>query len=302
MCHDPGQEWGVEKMHKAYEDRGSACMSRRWTVRSTTLPLLCAAGLGLLWLLYRETGSGAAATGPAPAPSAGAPTEPSPLELVEQSARQMVAAAESRSSTGDLDDPTLDAEDGAAGREPGETSESVFYERFRGAAARGPGELEASAEEILRGAGPDAEKVALLRALADCGSERAADSYLLAVRELPDVSDPQGESVASTALLLLDRRAARDAPARAILRRAAFEAPLPPPRARARAAASFFLWATPEELLGARDELIREWDPQVLESALEALSRNPNTGVAAQLLAPHGRVPAVAATEDSEHP
>ena len=278
-------------------------MGRGWTVRSTTLPLLCAGGLGLLWLLYRETGPGAATSGPARASPAGASSESPPLRLVEESSRRKVGGADASSApTSDLDDPALEAEAGAAEREPDETSESAFYERFRGAAARRPGELEDSAEELLRGAGPDAEKVALLRALGDCGSERSADFYLLALRELPDVSDPQGESVASTALLLLDRRAAGDAQAREILRRAAFEPPLPPPRSRARAAAGFFLQATEEELLGARDELTREWDPQFLESALEALSRNPNTGVAAVLLAPHGRAPAVAATEPREHP
>jgi hypothetical protein len=277
-------------------------MGRGWTVRSTALPLLCAGGLGLLWLVYRETGPGSPASLPVRAAPAGA-AEPGPLQLVEEPSRQMQARADASSArTSELDDPALDAEADAAARQPGEASESAFYERFRSAAARGTGELEASAEEILRGAGPDAEKVALLRALGDCGSERAADFYLLALRELPDVSDPQGESVASTALLLLDRRAARDAQAREILRRAAFEPPLPPPRSRARAAAGFFLQATEEELLGARDELTREWDPQFLESALEALSRNPNTDVAAVLLAPHGRAPAVAATESREHP
>ena len=73
-----------------------------------------------------------------------------------------------------------------------------------------------------------------------------------------------------------------------------FEAPPPAPHLRCRAAASFFLWATEEELLATRAELARETEPRVLEAALEALSRNPSSRVAALLLAPHGRTPAAA--------
>jgi hypothetical protein len=180
-----------------------------------------------------------------------------------------------------------------ADRAADEMTEKELRERFL---ARPLDDLEAEADAILRGAGPDPEKVALLRVLSERGSARSAELHLLALRELPDVSDPRGESVPSTVLLLLDRRSPRDALAREVLRRAAFEEPYPPPDLRNRAAASFFLRATEHELLDAGTDLAREHDPRFLDSALAALSRNPNTRAAAMLLAPHGRTP----VEDAE--
>jgi hypothetical protein len=187
-----------------------------------------------------------------------------------------------------------------AAREPGDTSEKEFYERFF--RIQDIAQVALAAESILRGTGPDPEKVALLRCLHDRGAERSDALWLVALRELPDVSSPRGESVPSTVLLLLDRRAPTDPGARATLARATFEAPPLAPGLRVRAAASFFRCASADELFARRSDLARVQDPLVLEGALAALAHNPNTQSAAALLAPYGRTPAPPVTEGEGTP
>lgn len=235
-----------------------------------------------------RTGAPAPSSEPLRVPIPAALSEPSPLHPPTPTSHRVPTRPVALASADGIDEPSA-PRGRASESEPGGTTEQEFYERFLRAAEARPGSLETEAATILRGAGPDPEKVALLRALHDRGSQRAAELTLLALDELPDVSTPLGESVPSTALLLLDRWAARDASSRALLRRAAFETPGLAPNLRCRAAASFSLHATGEELREARTDLVRERDPQVLECALEALTRNPDTETSAMLLADHGR-------------
>lgn len=172
------------------------------------------------------------------------------------------------------------------GREP---TEHELFDAFLRAEDELPGALDAIADTVLAGDGTKAEKVALLRAVAETGSSRREALYLKAIRELPEDGSHTGVSVPSFALLDLDRRAARDAWARRALAEAAFGEPRIASAHRARAATSLFLHAPAEELTLLRDDLIAEPEGVLLESALEALGRNPNRAQADILLADHGR-------------
>jgi hypothetical protein len=168
-------------------------------------------------------------------------------------------------------------------------TEKELYEAFLQRAQGQPGSIESVAAGVLADDGSEPEQVALLRALYDTGSEATEQHFLHAVRTLPGVSRPEGESVPSFAVLFLGRRAPRDARARGLLERVAFEAPHPSPELRRRAAASLFAHATEAELRGLATHLERDADPLLVESALEALSRNPDTRAADPILVAFGR-------------
>jgi len=248
---------------------------------------LGAAGVLLAWWVARST------TLPPILPSSASPADSSssPMRTTASpdAARSGVRAETSRTPplgpTSDVGAEPLPA--AAADVEPEELGERRLYERFVAAEAEQPGTLAARAEDVLLGAGPDPQKVALLRAVRDLDVEGARELWLLALQELPDVSDARGESVPSTVLLLLDRNAARDARARDTLREAAFDVPELAPELRGRAATSFFRYARPDELLAARAVLSREREPLVLTSALDALSRNPHGDVASTVAGDH---------------
>jgi hypothetical protein len=228
------------------------------------------------WAASRAAASPASIELPDPDPPAGPASD-----------RVAAGAAASPAPVSDLEGESPDP--GAADRERGETKEKEFLAAFQRLGREEPEALDDLAADLLPGDGPDSEKVALLRALRDVETERAAEHWLLVLRELPDESDAQGESVPSTALLLLDRKAPRDAWSRDLLRRAVFETPRPASELRRRAAASFFRHAIGDELFTARVDLRRESDPLVLECALEALTRNRAGDPVAILLADHGR-------------
>ena len=259
--------------------------------------LLLGAGLVGSWLFVRSSAGDEQST---PArPTAPLVERAERAEAPGSSQREAVGVPLPAASESELEELSA-ASLATTAREPDDTREKEFYARFSQAADTAL--LTAEAERILRGTGPDPEKVALLRCLHDRGVERSDELHLLALRELPDVSSPRGESVPSTVLLLLDRRAPTEAGARATLSRAAFEAPALAPRLRGRAAASFFRNASADELLARRSDLARVQDPLVLECALAALARNPNTEAASTLLTPYGRTPAPPLTEGEDAP
>jgi hypothetical protein len=168
-------------------------------------------------------------------------------------------------------------------------SDNEFYRAFRG---RGVESLEHIARETLAGAGPDCERVALLRALYDLRSEESSRHFAWAIRNLPDTSSPRGESVPSFAVRFLGERAARDPRARTVLEQVAFDSwPAVAPGLRRRAAARLGATANETELSRLSIQLANEPDPLVVEGVLAALEQNPNKPVAVGILRDFGRPP-----------
>lgn len=96
------------------------------------------------------------------------------------------------------------------------------YAEFLALARRDPGGLAERAREELLGEGPDARKIALLRALAETGSPRAHELFALAILTLPVRSTAHSSSVPEYAVHSLGQRAEGDGAARAVLRSVAF--------------------------------------------------------------------------------
>lgn len=159
--------------------------------------------------------------------------------------------------------------------------EREHLERFLALAASDPSALEAEAARVLDGAGPDCEKVALLRALEAGDSPRRLAWLEHAVLVLPDTSDSSGDSVPSYALNSLIRSGNADPAARAALERVACAFPRAPARLRRVAAAWLAANADEAGLRRLASNLADEPDGLLRESVLEALSRNSNPSAVA---------------------
>lgn len=147
-----------------------------------------------------------------------------------------------------------------------------------------PGALEARGAELLGHDGPRAERVAWLRALLQTGSPRAADWLARAVRTQATDSGPDAESVASTALELLGRAAARNEEARRALFALAFAEPGLAPALRRRAAGSYARTCDESGLLVLRPALLCEADALLIGGVRAALEeRDPSTATACLL-------------------
>jgi hypothetical protein len=102
-------------------------------------------------------------------------------------------------------------DDAGAAAAPGPCDDTEAGHRARfvaawrtGGAARA--RLEREAVGLLRSARSDYERIALLRAMRDVGSPVSAELLDVALRELPDVSGPRGESVPAFVVTWLARQ------------------------------------------------------------------------------------------------
>lgn len=163
--------------------------------------------------------------------------------------------------------------------------EREFLDGFLALARAQPGALEARAAAVLAGEGPPAEKVALLRALQQSGSDEHVRWLEHAVRTLPETSaGPHGVSVPSYALGQLVAGGSQDRTAHLALWRLAFEERGLAPAARRTAAVGFVRGAEDRELDGLRVALARERDELLLAGVLAALRERPESPLAARLL------------------
>lgn len=152
--------------------------------------------------------------------------------------------------------------------------EREHYDRFLALGARDRAALEGEAGRVLNGAGPDCEKVALLRALRASASPQW-DAWLEhAVVSLPDDSGAAADSVSAYALEQLIGVADGDLRARAALERIAFGPRRAPQRLRRVAASSLAASASESELWRLAQDLSSEEDALMRASVREALSRN----------------------------
>jgi len=149
--------------------------------------------------------------------------------------------------------------------------------------------LEARAAEVLDGDGPQAQKVALLRALRAGGSAQSLAWHEHAVRTGADASGPQGVGLASTALGALMREAELDEAVCATLARLAFEAPELAPELRRRAASGFARHCDEDGLARLAVELARSTDELLVAGALAALDEREPSAARTRLLLAHGR-------------
>ncbi|HVS12274.1 MAG TPA: hypothetical protein VMS76_20605 [Planctomycetota bacterium] len=273
-------------------------------VELRVLALLLALGLasflGMAWLLEgRAPGEAAAPRAAVDAmPRAPADATPSAEDLGRPVATPQGARTAQDSPAAPEPPQILASRDGDPLRDPiARAGEREHYGRFARMAAGDPSVLEDQASRVLFGAGPDSEKVALLRALADCGSTETGAWLETAVRRLPDEPSAAAESVPAFALQRLAGRAAADPLARASLERIAFGPGRPAPeRLRRQAATALAEHASPGELARMAADLAGEESALLRSSVLEALSRNPDPDAVA---AAFGSLPQ---REDSLHP
>lgn len=237
------------------------------------LGLLGLGGVGLLALLERAPRTPLGGALPAP----GAAGEQSAARLVRvapTAARAPEAIPGSLAAAAEDELPTPPSE------RPAQT-ERDFLARWRALAGAQPGALEAQAARVLAGAGPGVEKVALLRALVESGSPEAPRWLAHAVRTQPDTASAQARSVASYALDVLAREAARDAGARTLLCELAFAEPSLSPPLRRLAASAFARHCPEDELDLLRNALLAEPDLLLVQGALAGLAeRDASPGLA----------------------
>jgi hypothetical protein len=167
-------------------------------------------------------------------------------------------------------------------REPEPGTERSYYEAFLRELRGDPASCAARATEVLLGSGPDCEKVALLRAVYDTVSGERVALFSTAIATLPSESERGTESVPSFAVGFAAARAHGDPAARAILEAVTVDEGIAL-GLRRRAAASWAASASPLELRRLATQLAREGDAQLLDGAIEALSRNPHPQVAAEV-------------------
>jgi hypothetical protein len=156
----------------------------------------------------------------------------------------------------------------------------AFVERQRSE----PSWLERHAREGLASQGPDARKVALLRALEDSGSPELVAWLEHAVTTLPSQATARAESVPAFALRRLQDRAAHEPQARSALRRIAFGSRDLPTHLRLRAAAAAAAACDQGELALLELDLRREPEQAVVEAALAALAGRGGEGHVRRLL------------------
>lgn len=155
----------------------------------------------------------------------------------------------------------------------GARKEREFLAEFLSLGREHPDELRARAPEILDGAGPTAEKVALLRALESCAPEAHRSALEHAARELASVSEDGALSVPEYALRTLARLASEDSEARRILWRVAFETPGRTPALRRAATSAFAQSCADPDLDALRGRLLLESDELLVAGAVAELAK-----------------------------
>jgi len=142
---------------------------------------------------------------------------------------------------------------------------------------RQPGvDVDALVKATIHGSGGDAEKVGLLRALLDIGSDKALDALVLAAEEAESHDGPNGAGVPEFCVRTLVERADRNADARAALsllvarRDSSLE-----PRLRRNAAARVALAGTSSELARLAADIRGCGDPELLLAVARSLRSNP---------------------------
>lgn len=173
-----------------------------------------------------------------------------------------------------------------AGDSPRAGTERAYYEEFLRLAGQ-PGEvLEQRARAILTADGPEAGKVAMLRALWDTGSQNAGAWFAHALRT-PPLSDkpPSGHlSVAEFALGFLDARATREPVAMQLLADLVRD-PQGHIVLRRVAAATVAAAGTVQQLRQLAADIAAEPDSALLAGVLAAAALNENGDEAARLFA-----------------
>jgi hypothetical protein len=141
---------------------------------------------------------------------------------------------------------------------------------------REPGvDIDALLDATIHGSGPDAEKVALLRALLDIRSDKALDALVTAAEEAESHDGPAGAGVPEFCVRTLVERAALDADARAALGRlVARRGSSLQPRLRRTAAAQVALTGTASELALLAADLRGCDDPELLLGVARSLEFN----------------------------
>jgi len=174
-----------------------------------------------------------------------------------------------------------DVRAGKAPRPPIPGTERAYREAFL-VKLRKPGvDVDALLDTTIHGSGPDAEKVALLRALLDIRSARAFDALVTAAEEAESHDGPAGVGVPEFCVRMLAERAARDVDARAALgllvarRGSALE-----PRLRRTAAARVALTGTSSELAQLAADIRGCGDPELLLGVARSLELNPEAASA----------------------
>jgi len=171
--------------------------------------------------------------------------------------------------------------DGRAARRPIPGTERAWREAFV-LELRKPGvDVDKLFDTTIHGRGPDAEKVALLRALLDMRSPKALGALVTAAEEAEPHDGPAGAGVPEFCVRTLSERAPRDADARAALgqlvarRGSALE-----PRLRRTAAACVALTGTAAELAQLAADIRGCGDPELLLGVARSLEHNPDAATA----------------------
>jgi hypothetical protein len=198
---------------------------------------------------------------------------------------------------------SIDAQLAEPQRTREERREKDFYADFIALGKDSPTPLEAAAETVLAGNGPDCEKVALLRALHAAGSSRAYEFFVAAIVSLPDGTSSHGESVPRFAMQYLTERIARDAPAKSAVERAVASAPPEATEVRRLGTVALARAASASELWTVAARLAAERDPRVRQAGVDALAHGPHAELAEAALLRFGLVaspkPAIGAGEST---
>jgi hypothetical protein len=240
--------------------------------------IVCACGLAWIATRTRGASEGALATPKVPdvaSSNSGAPFESTAVAYERSGVPSSGSQIE--------DDAGVWSEFASSKSKAAPRKEREFFARF---SALADDALAAEVRPVLASDGPNAEKVALLRAVLERRLECTSDAFASAVGALPDASGAWGESVPRTALRLLRERAARDPLAREILERIAWKLDPPAPEALRRlAVASSVSFSSASDLRRIAPTLLRETEPQVRLSAWEALAAHPDVDYAGWLQA-----------------
>jgi hypothetical protein len=164
-------------------------------------------------------------------------------------------------------------------------TEREFLEAFLDLERARVGTLDERAQALLSGNGSNAEKVAFLRALEQCGSQQHMAWLERSASSLPDESGPHGVSVARYALERLTAASRTDAAALGALRRLAFETRGLAPDLRRSAALGLAQNASDMEVGELRASLARETDAVLIAGVVAALRDRPASPGTARLLA-----------------
>lgn len=258
--------------------------------RPLLLGFLGLGGAGLVWWTWSMEAPRAGTETLARAASAAlVPAQPEePLGLVGPREIRAPAAALQARPTG----PQEVLEPGTPAR-----AEREFLASFLTLGRSQPGALEGRAAEILSGAGPDVEKVALLRALLECRSPEALTWLTRTVRTQPDRASPEARSVASQALAMLAGEAKREPAACRALAGLAFEDERLALGLRRRAASAYARHCSEAELDDLRSRLLHEPDAQLVAGARASLAERERTPRVERILLDFPAQPEVQAEE-----